>query len=902
MERTHIGGWRWREIDRTIANFDAFNHDDTISLDISTRDVNVNQYQTLIIIQGGNATGAYYITSPAFALSSPDGNLVTATMSWKYGPLLTLGPITGWATVRLVANCNAAGAFYYDKLRLPNFVPPEGEQTLLASYEQSEKDANNLKALVVDDGNNTTEVVTWPMLEGTDAYPYDHNFGHVTVPAATDGNRVLGMSWTNEGDGRVDLHHEWATSHFDFTEANELRIDAYIVGPNGVPTNIELWDAVLGWIPGQFLATLDSWFTVSFTLPDANKTADHNQITTIYFSGVDSNDGKVFFDNLRLWKSVDLKATLPNPKNNAEDVQRNSVVLSWKAGAYAAAAHGHKVYFDDVEAKVTARNGCDVNGVSATNPSYGPLAILDPLKTYYWAIDEVNAAHPGDKLWKGNVWSFTTGEYIVVDDFDSYADDDALRDVWIGGGRAQISLQPGANDANLVRDGNSMMYYYDNYFGPYYAEAYANTANLQVGSNWTVGGVKALALWFYGTADNDANEQMYVKLTDGNIPAHSKTVMYDGAMSNIRKEEWQQWNIPLSDFTNVNLANVARITIRFGDGVEPVGQGTGTMYFEDIRLYGPTCRPELAPTDIDGDCFVDYKDLALMANDWLDTDVTLDTNEPNAPYLWYKFNEAAGTAVTDDGTGNHDGTVSNPADNTWDTTGGHDGSGCINLAFGNQTYVVVPPETLNFVTTTHKISVAAWVNGDLANPQDNWNGLFDIRSTIGDDSNNEVVEAHCPTPLAPREPNGPLAQWRVGSYGLLQGPQAPILDFSGRWNHYVFTKDADANVMQIYHNGQLLAESNAPNINGPMFATPVGTFLVGSRNAGWGYYIGRIDDFRVYNYVLSPAEVAYLATDGSGTFPLNTPTNLYDVPPNIVNFKDFAVLANKWLEEELWPQ
>jgi hypothetical protein len=292
-----------------------------------------------------------------------------------------------------------------------------------------------------------------------------------------------------------------------------------------------------------------------------------------------------------------------------------------------------------------------------------------------------------------------------------------------------------------------------------------------------------------------------------------------------------------------------------------------------------------------------------MANDWLDTDVTLDTNEPNAPYLWYKFNEAAGTTANDDGTGDHNGTVNNPADNTWDTTGGHDGSGCINLAFGNQTYVVVPPETLNFVTTTHKISVAAWVNGDLANPQDNWNGLFDIRSTIGDDSNNEVVEVHCPTPDAPREPNGPLAQWRVGSdYGLLQGPQASILDFSGRWNHYVFTKDADANVMQIYHNGQLLVESNDPNINGPMFATPVGAFLVGSRNAVWGYYIGRIDDFRVYDYVLSPEEVAYLATDSSGTFPLNTPTNLYDVAPNIINFKDFAMLADKWFEEELWPQ
>jgi len=31
------------------------------------------------------------------------------------------------------------------------------------------------------------------------------------------------------------------------------------------------------------------------------------------------------------------------------------------------------------------------------------------------------------------------------------------------------------------------------------------------------------------------------------------------------------------------------------------------------------------------------------------------------------------------------------------------------------------------------------------------------------------------------------------------------------------------------------------------------------------------------------------------------PANLYDVAPNIINFKDFAMLADKWLEEDLWP-
>jgi hypothetical protein len=46
-----------------------------------------------------------------------------------------------------------------------------------------------------------------------------------------------------------------------------------------------------------------------------------------------------------------------------------------------------------------------------------------------------------------------------------------------------------------------------------------------------------------------------------------------------------QWNIPLQAFADqgVNLTNVNSITI----GLSSVTGGTGTMYFDDIRLYPP---------------------------------------------------------------------------------------------------------------------------------------------------------------------------------------------------------------------------------------------------------------------------------------------------------------------------
>jgi hypothetical protein len=57
-----------------------------------------------------------------------------------------------------------------------------------------------------------------------------------------------------------------------------------------------------------------------------------------------------------------------------------------------------------------------------------------------------------------------------------------------------------------------------------------------------------------------------------------------------------------------------------------------------------------------------------------------------------------------------------------------------------------------------------------------------------------------------------------------------------------------------------------------------------------------IDDVRVYDRVLSQAEIASLACRTerfSKSFDLNV--------DGTFNSKDFAALANGWLDEQLWP-
>ena len=97
----------------------------------------------------------------------------------------------------------------------------------------------------------------------------------------------------------------------------------------------------------------------------------------------------------------------PEPADEATDVARD-VVLAWSAGEFAAS---HDVYlgtaFDDVN-DADRSNPQDVLVSEGQTPeSYDPPGRLAFGQTYYWRVDEVNAA-PDNTIFKGNVWSFAT--------------------------------------------------------------------------------------------------------------------------------------------------------------------------------------------------------------------------------------------------------------------------------------------------------------------------------------------------------------------------------------------------------------------------------------------------------------------------------------------------------------
>jgi len=300
--------------------------------------------------------------------------------------------------------------------------------------------------------------------------------------------------------------------------------------------------------------------------------------------------------------SPPVRAMGPSPSNGATGTKMTPI-LRWGAGDSAAS---HEVYF-----------GTDANAVAnadQTSPEYKGTKALgdesyDPGKlawhtAYYWRVDEVNDLNP-DSPWAGNLWTFTTGDFLVIDDFEDYnAGDNQIWYSWIDGlGYGVPGTDPynpgngtGAavgdettasyTEETIVHGGRqSMPLSYDNNKQGYskYSEA---ELTLVAPRDWTEEGVTELSLWFYGDPNN-SDEPLYVAVS--NSAGTPAVVIHDDpAAATI--ETWTEWVIPLSAFADqgIVLTNVDGIAIGLGtQGNLTITGGSGKMYFDDIRLYRP---------------------------------------------------------------------------------------------------------------------------------------------------------------------------------------------------------------------------------------------------------------------------------------------------------------------------
>jgi hypothetical protein len=237
-------------------------------------------------------------------------------------------------------------------------------------------------------------------------------------------------------------------------------------------------------------------------------------------------------------------------------------------------------------------------------------------QTYQWRVDEVGAS----STVTGHTWTFTTGQCLPVDDFESYADDAAIQSKWvhnIAGGYKYVFV-----DTGTVNQGaKSMRFEFQNQYAPYLTEASCTFAAAQ---DWTRYGAKALSLAFRG-ANANVEQPMFIRLEDA--AGKTATVPHPYTYA-VRSDPWQQWDIALEQFSGVNMAAIKKITIGVGSGTDS-GQALedrDAVYIDNIRLCPARCFNvnQLNLTgDLDGDCVVDLKDLAIMGEGWLNNGLSV---------------------------------------------------------------------------------------------------------------------------------------------------------------------------------------------------------------------------------------------------------------------------------------
>jgi hypothetical protein len=278
----------------------------------------------------------------------------------------------------------------------------------------------------------------------------------------------------------------------------------------------------------------------------------------------------------------------PQPVSNATDVAMNAT-LSWTPADSAAS---HQLYFGtDKEAVRAAGAGSpeDKGSIALDAESYDP-GLLEADTTYYWRVDELDSQ---GNTSKGPIWVFTTGEFLLVDDFESYTDDDAAGEAiwqtWIdgfgiadNGAQAGYLMPPYAEQRIVHSGGQSMPLLYVNEAGVTNSEA---VMTLTAPRDWTQANVAELSLWFRGAAGNAA-EPLYVAVSNSaGVPA----VLAQDEPNAATTRSWTQWRIPLQALADqgISLGNVDKIVIGAGSKGGAAAGGTGTMYIDDIRLYRP---------------------------------------------------------------------------------------------------------------------------------------------------------------------------------------------------------------------------------------------------------------------------------------------------------------------------
>ncbi|HQP03584.1 MAG: T9SS type A sorting domain-containing protein [Bacteroidales bacterium] len=164
------------------------------------------------------------------------------------------------------------------------------------------------------------------------------------------------------------------------------------------------------------------------------------------------------------------------------------------------------------------------------------------------------------------------------------------------------------------------------------------------------------------------------------------------------------------------------------------------------------------------------------------------------------------------------------------------------IRFNGPDYIEVPATSV--ADLNQKISIAFWLNGDHAIQPQN-----DMLLEACDASKNRKLCIHLPW-------GDGSVYWDAGNngagYDRINKSASPD-EYKGKWNFWVFTKDASTGVMQVYLNGVLWLSGTGKTA----LLNNISTFVLGSnvdKNPEY-CYDGMLDEFMVFNTALNQTDI-----------------------------------------------
>jgi Concanavalin A-like lectin/glucanases superfamily len=229
----------------------------------------------------------------------------------------------------------------------------------------------------------------------------------------------------------------------------------------------------------------------------------------------------------------------------------------------------------------------------------------------------------------------------------------------------------------------------------------------------------------------------------------------------------------------------------------------------------------------------------------------------------WQFDEGSGVSTVDSTIFRNTGTVYNV-----DWTAGLIGSA---LRFtGVNSYVSIPAAAL--ASLDKQITVTLWLNSAGQSTGANW--IFEALDSAGGPTVRAMVDANR---VVFNSGFGGARQFDEIESLLLGASQA------GKWTHWAFTKNAITGNMNIYRNGALWLTG----VDKYRPLTTAVVFKIGSTADGSVGFAGVIDDVRIYNLELDPADILNIFHDSP---PLPDPM-AWSVVPHLVGRASISMRA-----------